>query len=331
MVIQSFKIKSSVRDYHVVFSDFKSHFNNIYQDGDVVICDSTFSGLVDGAILIDATEESKEYLFIQKVIAQIIEAGFKKNKKIIAIGGGVIQDICGFIASLLYRGVEWVFYPTTLLSQGDSCIGGKSSINFGKYKNQLGTFNPPSEICIDIEFLKTLPKNQMDSGFGEMAHYFIISSKENFYFLRDNWNKSESITSVIQKSLLIKKKFIELDEFDKGERQLLNYGHSFGHAIESITKYKVPHGIAVAQGMILANTVSNKMKLANKKFSNETKEFLTIFAGDFNYDTDTLIEAMSKDKKNTDDRLTVILTKGYGNVFKTQIEKAKLKKILNEK
>lgn len=323
-----FTVKSAMRECEVTFTDFKSHFESVYQPGDIIIADSFFVGLVQDAIFIDASEKSKEYKSVGKIIDRIIKSGFRKNKKIIAIGGGVIQDICGFISSVLHRGTEWVFYPTTLLSQGDSCIGGKSSINFGKHKNQLGTFNPPSKICIDTKFLETLPEIQMKSGFGEMAHYFIISSQEDFLFLTENWKNPDKLKDIIKKSLSIKKKFIENDEFDKNERQLLNYGHSFGHSIESLTKYKVPHGIAVAAGMVLANVVSRNIGFATEEFFINTKNFLYSFTGKFSYNPREIIKFLRKDKKNTSDKITLILTKGFGQMFKYEISEEELLKLL---
>jgi len=159
------EIKSNIHNYYVEFGSIKDlKLNN----GDFIIIDSFVDGILENLFnskenkfskyVINSTENDKEYSEISIVIDNIIKSGFKKNNKIIAIGGGVVQDIAGFISSIIFRGVKWVFYPTTLLSQGDSCIGGKTSINFKDLKNQLGNFYPPNEIVIDTNFIKTLPR-----------------------------------------------------------------------------------------------------------------------------------------------------------------------------
>jgi 3-dehydroquinate synthase len=162
----------------------------------------------------------------------------------------------------MYRGVDWVHIPTTLLAQGDSCIGSKTSINFGKFKNQLGNFFSPKQIFIDVNFLKTLDKADLISGLGEMAHYFLVSSCEDFLYFKSEYHNAQNNLNILKdliiRSLEIKKSYIEIDEFDQNERQVFNYGHSFGHALESLTNYRIPHGIAVSIGMDMSNFMSVK-------------------------------------------------------------------------
>lgn len=161
-------------------------------------------------ILIDASEKQKSYQELIPIINSLIDSGFKKNHRLVAIGGGITQDVTAFIASILYRGIEWIFYPTTLLSQGDSCIGSKTSINFGEYKNQIGGFYPPHSIFIDTSLLSTLKDSEIKSGFGEMCHYFIISGKSDFDFFNSSYKefgKNRSVlNSIIYRSLENKKK-----------------------------------------------------------------------------------------------------------------------------
>ncbi len=154
-------------------------------------------------------------------------------------------------SSILFRGVDWYFIPTTLISQGDSCIGGKTSINLKNVKNQLGTNYPPLKICIDTNFLKTLPQEQIKSGLGEMLHYFIFSSENDFIFFKQNFEEN-NFKNLIQRSLEIKKSVIEIDEKEKGLRILFNYGHTFGHALESLDKSNdvIRHGEAVGIGLL---------------------------------------------------------------------------------
>ncbi len=340
--LYSLDIASQIHPYKVNFEGLNDSLYKNLVEGDVLIIDSNVYNLHKKffkklnlnffLIKIKSTEKNKSYKFIENVIFKIINYGFKKNNKIIAIGGGVIQDISGFISSILFRGSKWIFYPTTLLAQGDSCIGGKSSINLKNYKNQLGGFYPPYEIYIDITMLKTLPHIEILSGLGEICHYFLIKGGTNFEFFKKNWNDANKLEEIIYSSLLIKKDIIERDEFDKNERQILNYGHSFGHAIESISDYKIPHGIAVSLGMDIANFISYKLGYISFEFFSETSSFLENFWMNneiskeifciFNkkdYILPEFILALKKDKKNVKDKFVFILSKGTGNMFKDEI------------
>lgn len=333
----NFKVKSSIQDYTVEFvEDFSQSLKNEISDGDIILIDENVLNLyrskiehllaTTNYITISATEEQKSYLGIVPIIEKIIELNFRKNNKLIAIGGGITQDITAFISSIMYRGVSWLFFPTTLLAQGDSCIGGKTSINFGMIKNQIGNFCPPQKIFIDLDFLKTLSANDIWSGLGEMCHYFIISGEEDFLRFRSDFKIARENNAVLEglisRSLEIKKRMIEIDEFDKKERQVFNYGHSFGHAIESLTNFKVPHGIAVSIGMDMANFISYKKGYIKSEIRTEIKEVLEQIWEGFsieNISVDKFKSALSKDKKNTGNKLGLILSKGIGKTFKDSL------------
>tara|TARA_B100000959_G_C14838849_1_gene565139 strand:- start:88 stop:1047 length:960 start_codon:yes stop_codon:yes gene_type:complete len=278
-------------------------------------------------INIKASEKQKSYKGLVPIINNLIASGFRKNHRLIGIGGGITQDITSFIASIMYRGVDWFFFPTTLLAQGDSCIGSKTSINFGKYKNQLGGFYPPNRIYIDLKFLDTLSIEDLQSGLGEMCHYFIVSGEQDFKKYKQDYssafNDNKVLTNMIAKSLKIKKIYIEIDEFDQNERQVFNYGHSFGHVIESLSEYAVPHGVAVSFGMDIANFISVKMNLLDPKVRIEIRELLQkIWKGyDIKHlDVNKFCSVLAKDKKNIGEELRLILCKGYGKVFKMPIK-----------
>lgn len=313
-------IKSSIRDYSILFQEYENFLEQNYNDSDIVICDEILNLELPKntkIIRISASEYIKEYTKITEIINYLIEFGFKKENKIIAIGGGVVQDIVCFISSILYRGVEWYFIPTTLLSQGDSCIGGKSSVNFLQYKNQLGGFYPPSKICIDTRFIETLPTNQIDSGLGEMLHYFIFSSIEDTNLYLELYDKQD-YQSLIKRSLEIKQSVIEQDEKELGIRKLFNYGHTFGHAIESITNYEIPHGIAVAHGMQISNFISHEkgfLDSENFNFLNSVTSKITKKYDLPNFDTKRYFEIIKKDKKNTVDKIRPILIRNVGDLF----------------
>ena len=225
-----------------------------------------------------AGEESKTLRESEKVIKKLIEAGFKKNMILIALGGGVIQDLTSFIASILFRGVEWIYIPTTLLSQADSCIGGKTSINFLQTKNLLGTFYPPKKIFTFLSFLESLNPNEIKSGIGEILHYYFIDNNQLKNEIRDNYNNlivnRELLENHIIESLSIKKIMVEKDEFDKGPRIIFNYGHTFGHALEVISNFYINHGQAVTRGMDIANYISLKKNMISLNTFKENRSIL---------------------------------------------------------
>jgi len=332
--VLDFTVKSSVHDYEVKFIEkTRNVLKNEIKDGDVIIIDNKVKkiypdllrGLNDNTSVIglDAHEDQKSYKGIEPIIQKLIDGGFCRNNRLIGIGGGITQDITAFLAYTMYRGVEWIFLPTTLLAQGDSCIGSKISINFGKYKNQLGGFYPPNKIFINLSFLDTLSTEDLQSGLGEMSHYFVVAGEKEFKKYKQDYEDALTnkniLGEMISNSLKIKKSYIEIDEFDQKERQVFNYGHSFGHAIESLTNYAVPHGIAVSYGMDMANFISVKKNYISMNIRNEIRELLSKIWTGFeinNLDVEKFAIALSKDKKNVGNELRLILCKGYGKIFK---------------
>ena len=240
-----------------------------------------------------------------------------------AVGGGIIQDITAFLAATLLRGLRWRFYPTTLLAQADSCIGSKSSVNVGQYKNQLGTFNPPEEILISIDVLGTLNERDIRSGIGEMIKVHTIAGLSDVHAIKDDYElmlKDKRVLGhYIRRSLELKKIKIEADEFDQGERLVMNYGHSFGHAIESATSYTIPHGIAVTIGMDLANYMSWRFGFVSQEVYEDLHSLLAENYAGFEgtpIPESRFFESLAKDKKNIGVELTLILMKGPGRVFR---------------
>jgi 3-dehydroquinate synthase len=341
----SIKIKSKIHSYNVEeINNFYKKLDKVYIDNDIILIDHKVFNLyfknqqnLNNYIIITSSEKNKEYLSISKIINHIIKKKFTKNNKIIAIGGGITQDIASFVSFILFRGVDWIFFPTTLLAQADSCIGGKVSINFKNFKNQLGFFNPPQSIFIDLFFLKTLSKKDIYSGIGEMMHYFLVSSKKDHNFYKNNIDEilkinKNKLKQTIFKTLIIKKKYIELDEFDKKIRLLLNYGHTFGHALESVSNYSIPHGIAVSHGMNISNYISYKYKYLNKNefyIIENTIIKVANFAKPNNINIKKYKAALLKDKKTLNNTLRIILSKGPGKMFiKKQTYTKKFEEIL---
>ena len=240
---KSFKINSSIDSYNVLLGcEYTSYLKTI-KDNYVVIIDENLvqkhKRLCQSSsnfIAIEAKEENKDLTNIPNIISEIKKFSLRKDSILIGVGGGIIQDITCFISSIYMRGINWVYIPTTFLGICDSCIGGKSSINVNGIKNLVGNFNPPKEIVIDFSFLESLNDSMIDSGLCEALkicfayHENRVLQCFNNFLTNKEVDYLENITAL---SLETKKWFIEKDEFDKNERKLLNFGHTFGHAIES--------------------------------------------------------------------------------------------------
>lgn len=276
-------IKSSFKNYELEYSDefsFISDINNI--NNKFIVADRNVYNLYKESVfdkinekeiyLIDALEENKNIETALELCRQMTKLTSKRNSVLVSFGGGIIQDITGFAANILYRGIKWIYIPTTLLAQTDSCIGGKTSLNFDEYKNLLGTFYPPDKIFVDTNFIDTLSEKDYRSGLGEIFKFSIMGGEKLFQQLqiefRELLNKNKSsLYKFIDSSLALKKGLIEEDEFDFGVRKLLNLGHTFGHALESTSAYGVPHGQAVAFGIIVAVEIAlSKKTISHKKY-----------------------------------------------------------------
>ena len=268
-------------------------------------------------VVIEATEENKSLAGTIPVFERLVAGRIRRGDSLVAIGGGIVQDITCFVAATLLRGLPWRFVPTTLLAQADSCIGSKSSINLGPTKNILGTFTPPEEVFIAAGFLETLDREQIRSGIGEMIKVHAIDGIAAFDRLAADYDGIVDDPRVrlgyIRASLEIKRRFIEEDEFDRGIRNIFNYGHSFGHAIESATGFAIPHGIAISIGMDLANHVAAKRGLLPEAHYHRMRPTLRKnYAShvDTGIPLDAMLDALMKDKKNTSTMLGLILPVG---------------------
>lgn len=266
-----------------------------------------FSGISDDRLtVIEAIEQNKVIDTALEICLRMTEISAKRNAVLISFGGGVIQDITGFAANILYRGVKWIFVPTTLLAACDSCIGGKTSLNFRSYKNLLGTFYPPDEIRICPLFFRTLTDRDYKSGLGEVIKFNIMAGQSGLDRITSSIEgllkrESELVSDFMKTSLEFKKRFVEEDEFDRGERIKLNFAHTFGHAVEVVSEYEIPHGTAVAIGMIMADRVSFERGILSEKImSDAQKVLLKVIDIDLqllNVPVENIISAMSKDKK----------------------------------
>ena len=332
LVSKNIAIKSYKGQYEASFlRGGINQLNNVLDENAVYIIDSNICKLYADrldkvlsfgrVIKIHASEQNKSLNKMPAYVDELVALNIKRGDLLIAVGGGIIQDITCFLATTLMRGLPWAFYPTTLLSQSDSCIGSKSSINSGDFKNILGTFLPPQKIVIDVDFLQTLSQREIFSGLGEMLKVHAINHPESFDKISKAYEKILEKPNVMEdfiyKSLLMKKKLIELDEFDQGPRNVMNYGHSFGHAIESATNYAIPHGIAVTIGMDIANFVAVELGETSSSHFVRMHEVLNKNCKKYrhvNISVDLLLNALSKDKKNSSTQLRLILPDMNGNI-----------------
>jgi 3-dehydroquinate synthase len=285
-------------------------------------------------IVIEATEEKKSYERLTPIFLELLSKGLKRDGTLIVVGGGVLQDIGCFIATVLFRGVRWEYVPTTLLAQADSCIGSKSSINIGEYKNQIGTFFPPHRVMVASDVLSSLPWDEIRSGLGEVIKLQLIAGQAGFDELMadlKNLNPNggkEVIPKWVDRSIAVKKPYIEQDEFDRGIRNILNYGHTFGHAYESATKYAIPHGIAVLLGILTATYLSVRLGLVDESHFLDLKLRLTPWFQPYGTTLlkvrrDDIFKAIRHDKKSTGDSTNCILTSGPGRMEKIKVDFSK--------
>ena len=330
-------IISKFKEYSVDFvDDFTVPLKRETEDGAFIIVDSIVLDLyrarLEGVVkekrymVVNANEKNKNLEKCKEIIEILVANKVRRNQKLMAVGGGVIQDITAFVASILYRGIEWSFLPTTLLAQADSCIGSKTSINLGDKKNLIGNFYPPSSIYIDTVFLDSLLADDVKSGIGEMLHFYFYSNSPFFDKLIRNYSQVLSNRAVlieyIKESLTIKKSVIEVDEFDKGERNKFNYGHTFGHALETITNYGIKHGQAVTMGMDIANYLSVRMGLMDQSLFETIHAKLAVNFSNYDIgqcDLEAYFGALAKDKKNLGNNLGCILSEGPGGLVRKQV------------
>jgi 3-dehydroquinate synthase len=336
-IVNKIQYLSKLRNYDVIFNDDLKIISNVINQVDVYLiidrkvydlysCKLDITLPKDRIMFVDVSEDIKNIEFVMHIFKSIMQTSAKKNIHLVSIGGGIIQDLSGFVASTLYRGVHWSYIPTTLLSLADSCVGGKTSLNFSSFKNLIGTFYPPHEIIINAEFTQTLSDLDYYSGVGEVVKLHLNGGLDTANYFVSNLSQGilQKNTKVIEASirscLSIKKSFIEEDEFDQGRRNMLNYGHCFGHALETATKYLYPHGQAVVAGMIMSNFVST----SRGYITNETEQRLLndllkpILKIDANVEINVheLIMAMKNDKKRVGSGLPLIIIKNDYSMMK---------------
>lgn len=339
--MKQLRVQLSMNSYNIFIEDdilfhLSFHIQKIYQNKKIYVItddnvekyyiDIVKKSLEDykvEVIVVPNGEASKSIETYTEVIQQLLELDIRRNELLLALGGGVIGDLTGFIASTLYRGLPYVSVPTSLLSQMDSSIGGKTGIDFNERKNIIGCFKQPKLVLIDPKTLNTLPKREWNNGMGELIKHAAIGNPFLFEKLKSNPAIDEEI---IFQSLSVKKNVVEKDEFDTKERMVLNFGHTFGHAIE--LKLGLKHGEAVALGMLMVLQLGIDLGLTNETCYDELKAMLKQYKlPDQEPSYKDYIFEIAKDKKNLAGQIQLILLKDIGEPLFYPIEESKLKEL----
>lgn len=271
-------------------------------------------------------EKSKSLDVVEGIYKDLIENNYDRSTTILSLGGGVVGDVSGFVASTYLRGVDYIQIPTTLLAQVDSSIGGKVGLDFGKYKNMIGSFYFPIANFIDVKLLNTLDKRELTSGLGEIIKYGIIKDYDFLKYVTNNTSRifdcdEDVLLNMVEKSVSIKSEVVNKDERDLGIRRILNFGHTIGHGIESLFGFNTyNHGEAVILGMMYETYISKEMGLIDDEYFNEiiinlinlvpNKPYIDTGDGSLS----RIINIISHDKKNIDGNIVFVLPVGLGKV-----------------
>jgi 3-dehydroquinate synthase len=358
------KIKTKTQEYPIIIgSNLVSNISKIIKNNSLnfkkclLVVDKNISKKIIAKIkkslkkentyiyFFNANEVNKNMNSVNKILDILLNYNFTRDDCLISIGGGITGDVSGFVASLFKRGLKFINIPTTLLSQVDSSIGGKTGVNTKYGKNLVGSFYQPNLVISDIQFLKTLPKREMICGYGEILKHSLIANK-NFYNFLNKYNhkifrlSSPYIEKAIYESCKIKKNVVEKDEKEKGLRKILNFGHTFAHAYEASLGYskKLNHGEAVILGMKTALNFSLKNKLLKKdEYYSIINHILNLnLPSDISKffkvkDKDKIISFMLKDKKNNSNKISLVLLKGIGSpIINKEYNKEKLRLFLKD-
>lgn len=346
IVINCEKIKSTIKIGKGIIGDLKKviHKNKCFFVIDKFIYenfyDIYFKDILDkveeeNIFLLESKEENKNVNTVLSIIDSLSK-NHLRDSILIGIGGGVIGDIIGFVASVYMRGIKFINVPTTLLSQIDSSIGGKNAVNFKNNKNLIGTFNHPLEVIIDINFLNTISKRELVSGLAEVIKYGIVFEEEFLNYIYNNLEsilklEKEVILNIVLKSCKFKVNVVEKDQYDLSLRKVLNFGHTIGHAIESVTQYSLyTHGEAVLIGMFYETCISYKLGFINEEYFNYIVGILRVFKVSVEVnilENNSFYEALLRDKKNRDDKVSFIFPVGPSKVSEYMLSLHEIKKI----
>ncbi|RLD49006.1 MAG: 3-dehydroquinate synthase [Bacteroidetes bacterium] len=339
--VKTFLIKGKKSESKIILGEKLKNINKYLPNKRVIVITDVVVNKLYGdkfnnfdVIEIGLGEKNKTLQTIENIIEQLLDVKADRNVFLLGVGGGIVCDITGFIASIFMRGVNFGFVSTSLLSQVDASIGGKNGVNFLGYKNIIGIFNQPKFVICDVDLLKTLPQNEINCGFGEIVKHSIISGVDFFNFINDNITKIKQnnlavLNKLIELSIIIKSKIVNSDEQENGTRKILNFGHTIAHAIEKQTN--LSHGEAVAIGIKFAVDFSFTNGFLS---SDETKKIKKLISNlnlvNFvNIDKTKLSESLNKDKKKNRNYIDFVFVKSLGNVFYKTIEIKQIQDFIN--
>lgn len=331
-------IRSRSHDYPVIaILDANQLVSSINKIPDAkIIVDSTIFEIypdilnqLDADQLIIASSESKKQLAtVSEICEWLVAKNASKKTNLIGIGGGVIQDLCTFTANIFHRGIPYHLYPTTLLSQSDSCIGAKCALNTISGKNQLGVIYPPASVSIWPRFLESLKIKEIRSGYGEILKLSLTGENQFYQYFKSyiEHNGIDKIpeTELIFKSLKAKKPIIEKDEYDNNLRRVLNFGHSFGHALETLSEHHIVHGDAIVVGMDLINFVGVKIGITPEEFAHQFRNIVYKYFSHITISKEivarTWVQELMKDKKTTHNKINFAFVEDVGNIVIKSVE-----------
>ena len=317
----------------VIITD--STVNKLY--GDVLNQGLAEDGFSANTLLVPEGEEQKSLETAGRLYHELTNCYAERTTPILALGGGVIGDLAGFVAATYLRGVPLVQIPTTLLAQVDSSIGGKVAVDHGHLKNMIGAFYQPRLVIADTSTLRTLPAEELANGLAEVIKSAAIQDEKFFAFLEENMDKIKlldegTLEEVVFQSVKIKAEVVEKDEMDLGLRNILNYGHTIGHALESVSDFNIGHGQAVAIGMLAAAKISNQMGILAENEIVRLKKVIEQAGLPTelpNLKTEEIIKAMKHDKKIRQDKVRFVLLESIGKVFITdEVSPSLVEKVL---
>jgi len=288
-------------------------------DGQGVLCES---------LVFPHGEKHKTMQTVEQILAFLAEKRYTRSDMLIALGGGIVGDVTGFAAAIYQRGIGFLQIPTTVLAAVDSSVGGKTGVNLGGLKNQVGAFWQPSMVICDPQVFKTLPEKEYASGMAEVIKYAAICKAE----LAERIKDGEDVSQIIAECVSIKRDIVQRDERDTGERQLLNLGHTFGHAVEKATDNRFTHGQAVAIGTVMAFSAAESLGLCKKGEVERVKELCALYglpieSGCSHAD---LLAAMQSDKKRVGGRITLALPRSFGDTVLYKTDMSALSDILKK-
>ncbi len=287
----------------------------------LVVDQNLFSFFDEGALPFMASEKNKNLESVEAWAEKLLHHGLDRHSVLVAAGGGTTLDTLGLLASIYMRGIPWIAVPTTLLSMADGALGGKTAINVYSHKNLLGSFHPPESIVVDLEFLNSLSETEFANGMAEIIKHGLIRDEKFLDFLEENTavillRDPTVLQKMIEWSLEIKREIVDQDLKEKDLRKLLNYGHTFGHALEEVMDYKIPHGHAVSIGMVLMNDYTAEHFGTSQATLDRTKKLLKKFKLPTelprSHDIKKLREAAAGDKKRRGDAIDLVVLKEIG-------------------